>query len=139
MDDLERLARSTNTLTVCGAPEGYDSLIFADLARARGGVSVFIASDEARASAFDAALEFFAPGIDRMRLPAWDCQPYDRISPSPRTAARRAGALHRLAAYSGAAPLIVVTTVNAVLQRCAPKSAMAAGGISAKPGGVLDV
>jgi transcription-repair coupling factor (superfamily II helicase) len=139
LDDLERLARSTNTLTVCGAPEGYDSLIFADLARARGGVSVFIASDEARASAFDAALEFFAPGIDRMRLPAWDCQPYDRISPSPRTAARRAGALHRLAAYSGAAPLIVVTTVNAVLQRCAPKSAMAAGGISAKPGGVLDV
>ncbi|MEQ8405194.1 MAG: transcription-repair coupling factor [Oceanicaulis sp.] len=138
MNDLETLAKSPETLTVCGAPDGFDALIFADLARTRGGVSVFIASDEARASNFDAALDFFAPGIERLRLSAWDCQPYDRISPSPRTAARRAGALHRLAAREGDTALIVVTTVNAVLQRCAPKEAMASGGISAKPGGVLD-
>ncbi|MFW6413479.1 MAG: transcription-repair coupling factor, partial [Oceanicaulis sp.] len=139
MNELDKLARSPETLTVCGAPDGYEALIFTDLVRKRGGVSVFVASDDARARAFEAACAFFAPEIDTLRLPAWDCQPYDRISPSPRTAARRAGALHRLARHDGKTPLIVATTVNAVLQRCAPKEAMASGGLSAQPGGTLDV
>ncbi|XBQ15889.1 MAG: transcription-repair coupling factor [Oceanicaulis sp.] len=139
MNELEKLARSPETLTVCGAPDGYDALIFTDLVRTRGGIAMFVASDEARARAFESACAFFAPEIARLRLSAWDCQPYDRISPSPRTAARRAGGLHRLASYSGEAPLIVVTTVNSVLQRCAPKEAMAGGGLRATPGGTLDI
>ena len=140
LTDLDTLARSPRTLAVCGAPEGFDALIFADLVRTRGGTALFIASDESRARAFEAACDFFAPDIKRLRLPAWDCQPYDRISPSPRTAARRAGALHRLATrQAGEGALIVIATVNGVLQRCAPVDAMAGGGLAAKPGGQLDV
>ncbi|MBI1264938.1 MAG: transcription-repair coupling factor [Alphaproteobacteria bacterium] len=139
MTDLDRIARAPGTLTVCGAPDGFDALILCDALRARGGLAVHIAADESRASAFDAAVRFFAPDLDRLRLPAWDCQPYDRISPSPRTAARRAGALHRLARRApDDSPLLVITTVNAVVQRCAPRCAMAAGGLSARPGEALD-
>ena len=55
MDDFKTLAQSPHSLTVCGAPEGFDSLIFCDALRARGGVGLYIATDEARASAFSAA------------------------------------------------------------------------------------
>ena len=140
MDDFKTLAQSPHSLTVCGAPEGFDSLIFCDALRARGGVGLYIATDEARASAFAAAARFFAPDLPVLRLLGWDCQPYDRISPSPRTAARRAGALHALAQRDATdtSPLLVISTVSGVIQRCAPKAALSGGGLSAKPGGVLD-
>jgi transcription-repair coupling factor (superfamily II helicase) len=138
--DLDKLARAAETLTVCGAPEGFDALIFCDALRARGGVGLFIVSDAARARSFEAACAFFAADLDRVSLPGWDCQPYDRISPSPRTAARRAGALHRLAhREEGAKPLLVITTMSSALQRCAPASAMAAGGVAARPGETLNI
>ena len=141
MSDLERVAQEPGYLTVTGAPDGFDALIFCDALRARGGVGLFITSDAARASAFQAACAFFAPDIEGLNLPAWDCQPYDRISPSPRTAARRAGALHRLAVRTpqDAAPLLVITSAASVLQRCAPREAMGEGGLTAAPGAVLDV
>jgi transcription-repair coupling factor (superfamily II helicase) len=140
VDDFKTLAQSAHSLTVCGAPEGFDSLIFCDALRARGGVGLYIATDEARASAFAAAARFFAPDLPVLRLLGWDCQPYDRISPSPRTAARRAGALHALAQReaSDTSPLLVISTVSGVIQRCAPKTALSGGGLSARPGGVLD-
>ncbi|WP_430432155.1 transcription-repair coupling factor [Oceanicaulis sp.] len=140
MNDFKALADSSQSLTVCGAPEGFDALIFCDALRARGGVGLYIATDEARASAFAAAARFFAPDLEQLRLLGWDCQPYDRISPSPRTAARRAGALHALAQRDPkeTKPLLVISTVSGALQRCAPKAALSGGGLSAKPGGVLD-
>ena len=30
-----------------------------------------------------AAARFFAPLLEVMNLPAWDCLPYDRVSPQP--------------------------------------------------------
>ncbi|MFS2317679.1 transcription-repair coupling factor [Maricaulis sp. D1M11] len=136
----EDLARQPGLLTVCGAPEGLDALAFSDMARLRGGVSCFIARDDSRAAAMASALEFFAPDLPVLRLPAWDCQPYDRISPSPRVAARRASTLARLAARSEdeTAPQIVITTINAMTQACPPRAVMAGSRIAAKSGGVVD-
>jgi len=141
VNQLDRIARTDGALVVSGAPEGYDALVFCDAARRRGGVSLFIARDDARARAFDRACRFFAPDLETLRLPGWDCQPYDRISPSPRTAARRAGALHRLARRDPAdeTALIVIATVNSVIQRCAPRAVMAEGGVHAATGATLDI
>lgn len=138
MTDLDLIARASGTARVCGAPEGLDALVFADAARLRGGVSVFIARDDSRAAAFATALEFFAPDLDLLRLPAWDCQPYDRISPSPRLAARRAAALARLANHDGETSLLVVTTINAMAQRCPPSSVLSGSRIQLKPGQSVD-
>ena len=139
MSDAEMIARVSGTATVCGAPEGLDALVFADAARLRGGVNVFVARDDSRAAAFAAALEFFAPGEEILRLPAWDCQPYDRISPTPRVAARRAATLARLASGQVPDPCFVVTTINAMSQRCAPKSVLQGTAIAIRPGASVDV
>jgi transcription-repair coupling factor (superfamily II helicase) len=139
MSDIEMIAKAKGAATVCGAPEGLDALILADAGRLHGGLSVFIARDDSRAATFASALEFFAPDSEILRLPAWDCQPYDRISPSPRVAARRAATLARLAAADYAKPAFLVTTVNAMAQRCAPLEVLSGAGISIRPGGTVDV
>ena len=46
---------------------------------------------------------FFAPEIEIVEIPAWDCLPYDRISPSAGIMAERLRALARLAAGPGRA------------------------------------
>lgn len=138
MIDIEMIARARGSATVCGAPEGLDALIFADTARLRGGVNVFVARDDSRAAAFASALAFFAPEMEILRLPAWDCQPYDRISPSPRVAAQRAATLARLAGLGDAEQLAVVTTVAAFSQRAAPVDVMRGAGHTLRPGQVVD-
>ncbi len=82
MDDFKTLAQSPHSLTVCGAPEGFDALIFCDALRARGGVGLYIATDEARASAFAAAARFFAPDLPVLRLLGWDCNPMTGSAPA---------------------------------------------------------
>ena len=68
-------------ITVCGAPEGFDAqLILAEVAR--NGPVLHIARDDKRLAAMQAALAFFAPGLPVFVFPAWDCLPYDRVSPN---------------------------------------------------------
>lgn len=141
MDWVEPIASSPGGLTIGGAPEGYDALILGEALKKRGGTSLFIARDASRAAAFESAWQFFAPSIPALRLPAWDCQPYDRISPSPRVAARRAATLAWLAARNAddSSPLLIIATINAVTQKCAPRATMASRGFQAKPGEVIDL
>ena len=70
------------------APEGFDAFLCADLTRARAkltqgqeAVFVHIARDAARSASFREALQFSGPEIEVLDIPAWDCQPYDRVSP----------------------------------------------------------
>ncbi|WP_232372216.1 transcription-repair coupling factor [Acuticoccus mangrovi] len=86
------------------------------LAAARAGPVIFVARDGARQKAAENALAFFAPEVEMIRLPGWDCIPYDRASPSNIVQARRTAALARLAA-GVKGPAVVMTTANAVLQR----------------------
>ena len=41
------------------------------------------------------ALAFAAPEIEALYLPAWDCQPYDRVSPNAAISAQRMTAFAR--------------------------------------------
>ncbi len=72
--------------------------------------------------ALAAALRFFAPGLEVLRFPAWDCLPYDRVSPHRDLVARRIDGLTRLARWQGKGGPLVVTTVNALLQRLPPRA-----------------
>lgn len=135
---IDALARTSGALSLAGAPEGMDAAAFAAAARLRGGVSMFIARDDGKAAAFAAAARFFAPGLDQVRLPAWDSLPYDRISPTPSVAAARCAVLTRLATrQAGEAALLVITTAAAIAQRAPPRARLAAGAFSAKPGQVI--
>lgn len=126
--------RDDGVLTVHDAPEGADAMAIARAAQTRGGVIIHIARDAARAAAMRDALRFFAPEVALVEFPAWDCLPYDRVSPSAAVSSGRMAALAVLSQYDGAAPLIVITSVNAVTQRTPPKEIVAGAAFSARPG-----
>ena len=54
-------------------------------------------------------------------FPAWDTVPYDRIGPNTQIVATRVAALARLVAGARTNPTVVLTTVNAILQRVPPR------------------
>ncbi|MBO9709443.1 MAG: transcription-repair coupling factor [Caulobacter sp.] len=138
--DAKQIAKASGGLTLAGAPEGFDALVMADIARARGGLTAFVARDTARASAFIDALGFFAPEIEAVLFPSWDCLPYDRIGPSAGVAATRMATLHRLAEGLGKdKPAILVTAAPALLQRVPEKSVLLRASYSAKVGNSVDV
>jgi len=92
-----------------------------------------VARDDARMEALAGVLRFVAPALDVRVFPAWDCLPYDRISPNAEIVAQRLDLLSRLA-QDGDAPAIVVTTVSAILQRVPPRSALADASFAARVG-----
>ncbi|MGB8279167.1 MAG: transcription-repair coupling factor [Methylovirgula sp.] len=151
MTDLKRaiaeLAQG-GALTLSSLPDGYDAFCFADLTRAltpsaerRAVVAVHVARDAQRAHAFSEALRFAAPEIEILDFPAWDCQPYDRVSPNAAIAARRMTVLSRLARSRTGLdrPRILSTTINALLQRVPPLEKIAADSFSAAPGNAVDM
>jgi transcription-repair coupling factor (superfamily II helicase) len=138
--DLKRISGDPGRLDLTAAPEGFDALVMADLARARGGLCAFVARDTARASAFADSLKFFAPELPILRIPSWDCLPYDRIGPSPAIAAERMATLSRLAATPPSkTPLMVVTTAHALLQRVPPRGAVMQASYLARAGQDVNV
>jgi len=75
-------------LTLANVADGAEGLVLADLARAiaaRTGAPavslVVVCRDGPRMAQLSRALKFFAPDIVLLEFPAWDCQPYDRVSP----------------------------------------------------------
>jgi len=139
-EDIKRVAQTRDALELTGVPEGFDALVMADLARARGGLNVFVARDGSRASAFEAAMGFFAPETEILRLPAWDCLPYDRVGPSAGVSAERMATLTRLARGEwGKKPALLLTHAPALIQRLPPKDLVLAAGYSAAVGANVDM
>ncbi|MFU7529006.1 transcription-repair coupling factor [Qipengyuania sp. ASV99] len=121
MPDLDRILNADAPLTLSSLPRGAQPLVMSDLARAaqriKGGQrAVFIAPDDAAMHSLAEAARFFAPEIEVIEFPAWDCLPYDRASPALSVSAARLSALYRLQ-RAATGPQLLVTTVNAALQR----------------------
>ena len=116
MPDLSRILAAKQPLTLSSLARGAQPLVLADLARASKGRAIFIAADDAAMRAITDSAHYFAPELEVIEFPAWDCLPYDRSSPALSVSAKRLAALHRLQAGKNGSQLLV-TTVNAVLQR----------------------
>ncbi|AWM87158.1 transcription-repair coupling factor [Microvirga sp. 17 mud 1-3] len=133
-------------LTLASVPDGFDALAVADLARSLSGkaegpaVLVHVSRDGLRQQNFVNGLGFIAPEIEILPFPAWDCQPYDRVSPNAGVTAQRMTTLARLtrSKTSEERPRILSTTVNALVQRVPPRARIAAETFSAAPGNVVD-
>ncbi len=113
---LQKILSADRPMTLAGAPAGFLPWLAADLARAAKGRAVFIAPDEAAMRALADAANYFAPELEVLAFPAWDCLPYDRASPSLRSTAERLATCMRCSA-SAEKPQLLVTTVNAATQR----------------------
>ncbi|MCH8858598.1 MAG: transcription-repair coupling factor, partial [Proteobacteria bacterium] len=139
MERLTSIARDKARLTVNGAPEGYDAYVAAEAAKRGGSLVLFVAADDARANATLEAARFFAPDLPTFYFPAWDCLPYDRVGPRPDIEARRLATLAALVRRDAdAGPALVVTTVNALMQRVPPRQAIAGASFAAAAGESLD-
>lgn len=131
--------RKQGRLPVYGAPEGADAMAVADAARALDGLVLHIARDGARAAAMIQTLQFFAPDIPVLEYPAWDCLPYDRVSPSGAVSSRRMAALAAVTALNEAGPVIMVTSVNAATQRTPPRDVIENAAMSLAPGATINM
>ena len=85
MTNLPKILSASKPTTLAGAPIGFIPWLAADLARAAKGRAVFIAPDEAAMRHIVDAAHYFAPELETLSFPAWDCLPYDRSSPSLRS------------------------------------------------------
>ncbi len=146
MDNTAIKSKSNSPLqTIFGAPEGQDARGLAGLARElmpQDRALLHIALDDRRMAELEELLGFFAPDVQVISFPAWDCLPYDRVSPSGDIVAQRVAALTELLAWEGEAkryPRILLTSVNAALQKVMPRSALKNASFSAKINGRLDV
>ena len=118
--DTRKIAATGSALTLSHVPDGMDAFVLAELAR-QGQPVAYILSDGQRMADIEQNLSFAAPEIPVLTLPAWDCLPYDRVSPSADTSARRLTALSGLVAHAKKPhAAIVLVTVNAMLQKVAP-------------------
>ncbi len=116
MPDLNRILAAKAPLTLAGVPAGFLPWLLADLARASTAGAVYIAPDDSAMRAVAATASFFAPELEIVQFPAWDCLPYDRASPTLRVMAERMAALAALQTRA-TRPRLILTTVNAATQR----------------------
>jgi transcription-repair coupling factor (superfamily II helicase) len=137
----DRLAPGKH-LVISNAPDGFSGLVVADLARSVAAKAkaaskrvLVVCRDAERMAAFERSLSFFAPELALLTFPAWDCLPYDRVSPNAAVSARRMATLAVLSHQDGGTG-IVLTTVNALLQRVLPRDAVAAQSMQLKAGNV---
>src|SRR5262245_15211114 len=141
-ETLAAIPRKGGCWTVAGLPEGADAWVLAELARTTGGQAILhIARDGQRLERLQDGLRFFAPEREVLVFPAWDCLPYDRLSPHADIVAERLETLARLAAPKkpGAPARIVLASVGAALQRVPPKSLYADAAVVLRKGDTIDL
>ena len=139
------LLQAGRALTLAQVADGAEGLVLADLARAIAARSnapaislAVICRDGQRMAALSRSFAFFGPDILTMEFPAWDCLPYDRVSPNASVVAQRMTALSRLARVRGRdKPSVLLTTVNAALQRVPARDFTATHALSVAPGNII--
>ena len=123
MTNTDSLFQTRGKHEIAATPEGHDAYVIGGaVARGAAKTLLHICRDDGRMARTLQALQFFYPDIDVVSFPAWDCLPYDRVSPNAEITSRRIDALTRLIEASDA-PRIVLTTMNAALQRVPPRKA----------------
>ena len=120
-EPLQRVLRADKPLTLAGVPTGFLPWLAADFARAahgtsKGGRAVAIVADEAAMRAVAETVPLFAPEVEVLSFPGWDCLPYDRASPALRVMAERLATLSALQ-WKREKPQLLLATASAASQR----------------------
>ena len=146
---------------IWGCPDGANMLALADRVGA-GGPLVYVARDDVRMMAMRDALALLAPQAEVLMFPAWDCLPFDRLSPQGSLVGQRIETLARLRGLiptpdnapdnapdnpnpdnptsvtknkdTATPPAVLLTTVNAFIQRVPPQTYFADQALTLSPG-----
>ena len=129
---------------IYGTYEGQDARLLierAEIAARTQNFVTHIALDDIRLAILEDIIKFFAPDIEVVKCPAWDCLPYDRVSPNADIVQERLSALKRLSEWQNDKlylPRIFLTTINAFGQKLLPRHELAAAQKDIAVGAVLD-
>lgn len=110
-----------NLLT--GVTEGFEPFIIQQWWQTENRNIVFITHREEKADLAYQQLKLLLPQAPVYLFPAWDCLPYDRVSPAHEIITQRLLTLQALL-LSSDQPCIVVAPVNAFLQKLPPPQAL---------------
>ncbi|HEX2115451.1 MAG TPA: hypothetical protein VHM01_13680, partial [Alphaproteobacteria bacterium] len=133
-DDLPAYPGPAGNIPLDGTPDGVVALTLLHWREAlRSRPLVYVARSDARAERIARTLSAF--GDRAVFLPGWDCQPYDRVSPSRGAMGMRIAALHALQEPAGR---VVVTTARAAMQRLPSRAEQLQQGMIIAPGRALD-
>ncbi|WP_245417906.1 transcription-repair coupling factor [Cohaesibacter celericrescens] len=146
MTSISKALSSSMMLHISHVSDGLEGVAVSEIAQAhlkaaKGTkiATVYVARDDRRMASMAAALKFFAPKLECVSFPAWDCLPYDRVSPNAEISARRMTALSRLAYGTFDNPVVLLTSVNALLQRVPSRASVKQQSWSARPGNSVDM
>jgi transcription-repair coupling factor (superfamily II helicase) len=136
--DFGPLFKKSGRLLLTRLPPGMSAMVLANLTRrASPRRHLHIVRDDQRLASLAEALTFFAPDVKLLRFPAWDCLPYDRVPPVAEIVSQRLATLGELTAgQESISPVIIATTVNAVMQRVPPRSILDQAQLMVTPGNV---
>ena len=135
LDELKPRLFMPGRIVLSALPDGLDAMVLPEIALAAGASGLMhVCRDDQHMAALEDQILYFAPTLEVLRFPAWDCLPYDRVSPSADILARRLAVLARLVKPTTGKPFILLTTVNAILQRTVPQSLISQGTFTAQPG-----
>ncbi|MAK61913.1 MAG: transcription-repair coupling factor [Ponticaulis sp.] len=134
MSILDEIVAGQTPQTVHSAPFGADLIELLNFSQSHDRAILYVAADDRKAQTVHDLANVFAPAVERIRLPAWDCLPYDRVSPTPLIASRRCAGLSALSHRPEKGPVLIITTAAGLIQKCAPKEVMKQASLSLKPG-----
>jgi transcription-repair coupling factor (superfamily II helicase) len=106
---------SKNIINLSGSPDGFDAKILSNFINDQQKSIIFVARDDKRLDLMRKSLWFFSPKTIVLDFPAWDCLPYDRVSPNADVASARMATLAALASGFDA-PVVILTTLAAISQ-----------------------
>jgi transcription-repair coupling factor (superfamily II helicase) len=139
MTDIDSLFAARGKHEIAATPEGHDAFLLGGaVSRGAAKTLLHICRDDGRMARTQQALQFFYPALEVVAFAAWDCLPYDRVSPNAEITSRRIDALTRLAEEPERSR-VVLTTMNAALQRVPPRKIFEDRVLRVRAGGSLPV
>ncbi|MBO6539509.1 MAG: transcription-repair coupling factor [Rhizobiaceae bacterium] len=137
IDPIRPKGSNNRPVVVSGVADGYEAFALAALVEGldQDAPLLFVVRDGQRIPSLREALAFAIPSLPVLELPAWDCLPYDRVSPGADAAARRLDAMSAMTVLKDKPHrAVVIATANAVLQRMPAMEVIAADQFVARAG-----
>ncbi len=126
---------------LCGVPEGLEAFLIREISqyeKKTTSCSLVVVQNEERLEEMAVQLKTLCPGKSVLTFPAWDCLPYDRVSPHKDLVGRRLDTLKTLVTHPKG-PCLVVTSAKALLQKLPPKEVIKSMTVSFQSGQTLSL
>ncbi|MET3590122.1 transcription-repair coupling factor (superfamily II helicase) [Bartonella silvatica] len=117
--------------------DGFEAFALAKLSVdiAQGKPLIYVVRDGTKMAHLQQTLNFIEPNLPVLQFPAWDCLPYDRVSPGITVMAHRLSTLAHIANLrQNPRSAIILTTANAIIQKLPPREMIETQVIHARVG-----